>query len=471
LTPALSVELLRVAAGADEITLSVRDGAMRGFSLDDRTFPTDADGRIRPRFSPPYKVRTVSAADVLLGRVPEARFERKIVIVGLASIGLEDVVSTPVVSRTYGSDLHAQAIETVLDGALLLRPSDLGKAEIAAGMALAVLAIVFLPALRPKDAVFCVAGGVILIAGGSLAAFAGWNFLVDPVAPLAGGGVPALGCLAALLVETDRHRRRLRTSLAEARVRAARIDGELAAAKEIQLGMLPGAEALSALPERVRVSARLEPARAVGGDLYDAFMLDDRRLYFMVGDVTGKGVPASLFMALAKALSRSVMLREGADLGEAAMTANLEISRENTAEFFVTALFGVLDIETGVVELCNAGHENPLIIRADGSVRVFEMDGGPPLCAFEDFPYPVEPLVLAPEETLVIITDGITEARAPDETLFGRDRLLEILANASGDGIIGALVSAVRAFEAGGEATDDLTVMTVGYLGVRVSGP
>jgi adenylate cyclase len=347
----------------------------------------------------------------------------------------------------------------------------LGKAEIAAGMALAVLAIVFLPALRPKDAVFCVAGGVILIAGGSLAAFAGWNFLVDPVAPLAGGGVPALGCLAALLVETDRHRRRLRTSLAEARVRAARIDGELAAAKEIQLGMLPGAEALSALPERVRVSARLEPARAVGGDLYDAFMLDDRRLYFMVGDVTGKGVPASLFMALAKALSRSVMLREGADLGEAAMTANLEISRENTAEFFVTALFGVLDIETGVVELCNAGHENPLIIRADGSVRVFEMDGGPPLCAVEDFPYPVEPLVLAPEETLVIITDGITEARAPDETLFGRDRLLEILANASGDGIIGALVSAVRAFEAGGEATDDLTVMTVGYLGVRVSGP
>jgi adenylate cyclase len=138
--------------------------------------------------------------------------------------------------------------------------------------------------------------------------------------------------VSARSVETDRHRRDLRESLAEARVREAKIDGELAAAKEIQLGMLPDTTALSSLPRHVELRAFLEPARSIGGDLYDAFMLDDRRLYFMVGDVTGKGVPASLFMALAKALSKSVVLREGSDLEEAVMAANAEISRENTSK-------------------------------------------------------------------------------------------------------------------------------------------
>jgi adenylate cyclase len=170
-----------------------------------------------------------------------------------------------------------------------------------------------------------------------------------------------------------------------------------------------------------------------------------------------------LFMALAKALSKSVVLREGSDLEEAVMAANAKISRENTAEFFVTALFGVLDTVTGVVELCNAGHDNPLILRADGSIEVFEMDGGPPLCVFEEFPYPVETVTLTPGETLVIIIDGVTEAKAPDDDLFGRERLLVVLGDERRGEIIDDLVAAVRAFEAGAEPTDDLTVMTIGF--------
>ncbi len=471
LTPALSVELLRVATRTDVISLAGVNSALRAITIADRTVPTEADGGIRPHFSLPYKLRAVSAADVLLGRVPEGLFERKIVIVGLASIGLEDVVATPVISKTYGSDLHAQAIETILAGSWLNRPHDMARIEIVIAMALAALAILVLPAMRASRAVMCFGGMAVLTAGASYAAFAFWRLLIDPVVPLAGGGIPTLVCLAVVLVETDRHRRRLRHSLAEARVWAARIDGELAAAKEIQLGMLPGAEMLAGFPGRVDVQAILEPARGVGGDLYDAFMLDDRRLYFMVGDVTGKGVPASLFMALAKALSKSVVLRDGGDLGSVVMTANEEISRENTAEFFVTALLGILDIETGALDLCNAGHENPLVVGADGSLRTIAMDGGPPLCAFEGFPYPVEPLVLAPGETLVIITDGVTEARAPGGALFGHENLLDCLSRAARRKIIEALVTAVRGFEAGAEATDDLTVLTVCYRGDAANGP
>lgn len=465
LTPALSIELLRVAARSDTLPISVENGRITSLQVADRLVPTGADGRIRPYFSPPLKGRTISAADVLLDRVPREAFQRKIVIIGLAAIGLEDVVPTPIVSRSYGSDLHAQAIETILAGSWLNRPHGMAVFEFVVAIALAILSILALPTLTPNRAVLCVGCGFVLIAGASFGAFSGWLILFDLVAPLAGGGGTALGCLAALLVETDRRRRYLRDTLEEERVRAAKIAGELAAAKHIQFGMLPNAAALSTLPDQVRLRAFLEPAHAVGGDLFDAFMLDEKRLYFMVGDVTGKGVPASLFMALAKALSKSILLRESADLEQAVMDANAEISRENTAEFFVTALLGVLDLETGRVELCNAGHENPLVVNGDGTVKVLEMDGGPPLCAFEGFPYPIEPMTLAPGETLVIITDGVTEAQAPDNALFGRDRLIDVLSEQRTGDIIDDLVAAVRRFEAGGEATDDLTVMTVGYQG------
>ncbi len=463
LTPSLFVELLRLSRDVDEITVVAKNDEIRSISIGGLDIATESDGRFRPHFSRPDPERRISASDVLFDRVPPDALKGKIVIVGLASIGVRDLVSTPVIGATYGSDLHAQAIEIIQSGAWLKRPAAMPMAEFAVALILAALAIWVLPKGTPNHGVAWVVGGAFLIVGASVVGFAEQRVLFDLVVPLLGGGGTALGCLGALLVETDRHRRDLRESLAEARVREAKIDGELAAAKEIQLGMLPDTTALSSLPRHVELRAFLEPARSIGGDLYDAFMLDDRRLYFMVGDVTGKGVPASLFMALAKALSKSVVLREGSDLEEAVMAANAKISRENTAEFFVTALFGVLDTVTGVVELCNAGHDNPLILRADGSIEVFEMDGGPPLCVFEEFPYPVETVTLTPGETLVIITDGVTEAKAPDDDLFGRERMLVVLGDERRGEIIDDLVAAVRAFEAEAEPTDDLTVMTIGF--------
>lgn len=469
LTPSLSVELLRLARNVDEITVNAEFDGIRSISIGGLDITTESDGRFRPHFSPPVPERRISASDVLFDRVAPDALKGKIVIVGLASIGVRDLVSTPVIGATYGSDLHAQAIEIIQSGAWLSRPQRMEMVEFAIALILAALAIWLLPKGTPNRGVAWFAGGFLVVVAVSVGAFFGGRVLVDLIAPLLGGGGTALGCLSALLVETDRHRRDLRESLAEARVREAKIDGELAAAKEIQLGMLPDTTAMSLLPRHVELRAFLEPARSIGGDLYDAFMLDDRRLYFMVGDVTGKGVPASLFMALAKALSKSVVLREGSDLEEAVMAANAEISRENTAEFFVTALFGVLDTATGVVELCNAGHDNPLILRANGSIEVFEMDGGPPLCVFDGFPYPVEKATLAPGETLVVITDGVTEAKAPNDDLFGQERMLAVLGDERRGEIIDGLVAAVRAFEAGADPTDDLTVMTIGFRAARTT--
>ena len=127
------------------------------------------------------------------------------------------------------------------------------------------------------------------------------------------------------------------------------------------------------------LDALIEPARSIGGDFYDTIRLDSDRVCFLVGDVTGKGVPAALFMALSKALAKSVLLRDGKDLATAMTRLNDEIARDNGEDMFVTMLVGLLNTQTGALELCNAGHENPWLVTEQGDVRHLRPEGGPPL--------------------------------------------------------------------------------------------
>jgi serine phosphatase RsbU (regulator of sigma subunit) len=172
-------------------------------------------------------------------------------------------------------------------------------------------------------------------------------------------------------------------------------------------------------------------------------------------------------MALSKALSKSVLLREQGDLGAAVTALNAEIARDNAQDMFVTMLVGVIDLASGRVELCNAGHENPLRIDAGGTVSEIALVGGPPLCVADGFPYEAEAIRLSPGEGIAIVTDGITEAQDPAGDFFGHARLAAVLerwrgpASEAGD----ALLASVRAFEAGGESSDDVTVMALRWRG------
>jgi adenylate cyclase len=180
--------------------------------------------------------------------------------------------------------------------------------------------------------------------------------------------------------------------------------------------------------------------------------------------VTGKGVPAALFMALSKALTKSVVLRGVPSLADAAAILNDELMRDNS-ELNLTMLIGIIDLATGEVRLMSAGHEHPLHIQADGSVVVNELDGGPPFCIV-DFPYPEESMKLTPGETLVLISDGVSEALNGSDELFGHKRLVAALAGKkTATEMVEAIRDAVRAFEDGTDPTDDLTVMAVRYLG------
>lgn len=467
--PALSLELLRVANGASEIHLG-EDGLRVG----DILVESEPQAILRPWFSPPLTQRYVSAADVFDESFPEDAFRDRIVIIGPAALGLEDVVPTPLVSESYGVDLHAQAIEIMLSGEWLRRLPIVERMEWSLLAVLGLLAVLWLPRMALAPGVVVLLVTILGLVGAGWAAFSGARILFDPTLPASGLFVTALALFGMLSLETDRlsvrierEREQLRESLHQTQIEHARVDGELAAAHDIQMGILPAADQIEKLPGYVKVAALLEPAREIGGDLYDVFMLDNRHLYFVVGDVTGKGVPAALFMAICKALTGSAVLHHGQALQEAIGAANRLIIRENPASQFITVLAGILDCDTGEVVLVNAGHDDPYRLRAGEPPRKINCDGGPPLCFMKDFDYPLDWAQLVPGDRILILTDGISEARDRDGTLFGNERLEALLASLpddiGNDEIIARIQAAVREFEDGQPPTDDMTLMVISY--------
>ena len=457
--PSLSLELARIGLGTDRI-LSRRDAIMVGGS----TVPVDEEGRMLLHFGPVPGVMISSAADVLRRHFPADAFAGQIVLVGLAAEGTADIVATPLASEAYGTLVQAQTVDAILRGGWLDRPRWAAPAEWAAGVLLALLVLLFLPGRRRALLLVPAALGLLIPAIG-WAAFAQAALLLDPLRPLLLGAATAAGVAGGMFVEARRERERLRETLVRERITAAATEGELQAARTIQLGMLPPRADLASFDPRVDIDALLEPAKSIGGDLYDVIRLDADRIAFLVGDVTGKGVPAALFMALSKALAKSVVLRGMPSLAAAAAVLNEELMRDNSESMNVTMLIGLLDLRSGEVVLMSAGHEDPLHIRADGGVAIHRLEGGPPFCIV-DFPYPDEPMTLRPGETLLLISDGVSEAFNGSDALFGHARLLAALeTQRSATAMVEAVRAAVRVFEDGADPTDDLTVMAVRFLG------
>lgn len=456
--PSLPLELARVAL--DQTAVVSAPGRM---TVGKRSIAVDDEGRMLLHFGhfPPTAIS--SAADVLRQGFPADAFAGQIVLVGLAAEGTADIVATPLAAEYYGPLVQAQAVDAMLRGGWLERPRWAAPAEWSAGLLLALLVLLLAPSRRWLLLIPIGLGVMIPIA--AWFGFTGLSWLVDPLRPLLLGAATAAGVAGGMFVEARRERERLRDTLMRERIATAAVAGELQAARTIQLGMLPPRADLACIDPRLDVDALLEPAKSIGGDLYDVIRLDADRIAFLVGDVTGKGVPAALFMALSKALAKSVVLRGVPSLADAAFILNEELTRDNSESMNVTMLIGILDLVTGELVLMSAGHEDPLHVRTDGSIAVHKLDGGPPFCIV-DFPYPDEPMKLAPGETLVLISDGVSEALNEADMLFGHDRLLvAIKGRTTATAMIESLRDAVRTFEGGTDPTDDLTVMAVRYLG------
>jgi len=467
IVPSMGLELLRVALGANWLTVKVTNGGIQSVTAGQAVIETDPAGLVTPHFSGHHPQRLVSASDVLSGEAAAKKFAGQVVLIGVTGLGLSDVVTTPVSSRISGVEVQAQFIENLLFNTRLKRGPEMFKIEVLALVLSGLLLIFILPWSGPIQAVVLL--GVLLASqfGASFLAFSKEQMLVDPSHAALGSAVVFLSLVMTHMTEADRKRRALDAELAAERLITARMAGELAAARDIQMGILPDPNDIDGLPPGLVVNAFLEPAREVGGDLYDFFMIDDQRLYFMIGDVSGKGVPASLFMALSKALCKSAVLRDSSSVADLMMVANAEISRENPAFMFVTAVAGIIDAGTGEIEFCNAGHDHPYVVLPGQPPHPLESIGGPPLCVMDDFPYPVERARLNPGETLVLTTDGVGEAMTVDNEMYGTARMVDNLASFSGAGdadeLIPALYQDVKNFVGEAEPNDDITILSIKY--------
>jgi serine phosphatase RsbU (regulator of sigma subunit) len=296
--------------------------------------------------------------------------------------------------------------------------------------------------------------------GAAYGAFRAERVLLDAATPSILLSTLFATLLALTLADATRYRKALQQVLQRQREESARVAGEMQAAQRIQLETLPRPDSLQ--DPRVELAASMEPALEVGGDLYDFYLLDERRLFFMLGDVSGKGLPASIFMAVSKALCKSTMLRaHGSDLGALLAQTNAEVSRDNPGALFVTVFAGVLDLESGELAYCNAGHENPWCVRPGGIARLTEGDG-PPLCVVDGFAYRAATTHLAAGDLVCIVSDGVTEASDPAHSLYGTARIEQVLrATHTARGVVDALRDDVRSFAAGAEQSDDVTVLAL----------
>jgi sigma-B regulation protein RsbU (phosphoserine phosphatase) len=252
-----------------------------------------------------------------------------------------------------------------------------------------------------------------------------------------------------------------------------RMQDELNIGREIQMSMVP--LVFPPFPDHGEFSifATLQPAREVGGDFYDFYFIDEERLCFCIGDVSGKGVPSALFMAMAKTLLKS---RAADDASTASILThvNEELIANNKSWMFVTIFAGILNIRTGELVYTNAGHNPPYLRRKDGQWQRLDQRHGPVIGAVEGMVYKEERDTMGPGDILFLYSDGVTEARDPENQMFSEDRLKELLHAGNTDDAVAAVdntVAAVRAFEGGAEQWDDITVLGLEFHGSAEDAP
>ncbi|HEY7699092.1 MAG TPA: SpoIIE family protein phosphatase, partial [Vicinamibacteria bacterium] len=245
-----------------------------------------------------------------------------------------------------------------------------------------------------------------------------------------------------------------------------RLEGELQIARRIQVDMLPPSKAGGRPGDGFELHAILEPARQIGGDLYEYFVLDGK-LTFVVGDVSGKGVGAALFMARAKTMFHTIARREP-DLAEVLRAVNRGLCEENEQGMFVTLFAGALDLETGGLSYASAGHDPPVVVSgAAAEPRQLDVDGGPVLGLIEASDYRAQRTTLAAGDSLVLFTDGVSEALDEKGDFFTIDRLRELLAKTANADLAQKVYEAVKAFAGEAPQSDDITVMAVRYTAKR----
>jgi len=261
------------------------------------------------------------------------------------------------------------------------------------------------------------------------------------------------GLVAAALVRIRAHK---------AALERAAVQRDLDLARELQGGLLPKVFPTREEAPGIELFARLEPAKEVSGDLYDFFPIEPGKMCFVVGDVSGKGIAAGIFMAVTRTLIRATAV-PGRGPVEIMNRVNAQLAKENQASLFVTMILGIVDTATGRMVYGQGGHNPPILVPVQGK-PTYEPAGGMPLGVFEDAKFGERELQLKPGETLLVYTDGVTEAMNQVKDLFGEDRLEKAVtgvADLSPEKIAERVIEQVEGFVLEAERSDDITLLAI----------
>jgi adenylate cyclase len=461
IVPSFALEVVRIGGGEPAIVIDTGPLGIERIRIGDTTIPTDRRGRAIIHFAPPL-ARYISASDVLDPAFDPAQLRGQVILLGVTGIGVAGLRETPL-GLVRAVDLHAELIESILLGDVLRRPPYLDWFELAAALAAGLAVIGLLRYARPMRGV---AVAVVIVAaffGVELALFRFADLLFDSTFPvltlLAVLGVMVVAILRAAEAELMREREAMQ-----------RVEGELAAAQAIQMGLLP--RRFPAFPDHpdIDIYARIEPARMVGGDLYDYVLIEGgRRLFFLIADVSGKGISAALLMAVTKEVVRDAVLTFGPALDRILAEANRKTAAasaelESEGGVFVTAFAGILDLGSGEVNYASAGHDSPFILGGTSGLRQLITEGGPPLGAVDEFHYPIDHDRIDVGEVLLLFTDGVTEAENAERRFYSLERLAMALVKApvvDAQCVVAAVVDDVRRFVGGAEQADDMTLLAL----------
>jgi serine phosphatase RsbU (regulator of sigma subunit)/CHASE2 domain-containing sensor protein len=451
IVPSFALAVLSIG-GWEPVVISTGKFGVKDIQVGVYAIPTVEYGHAMPHFAKP--IAPYSAADVLDPGFDLSKLQSRIVLLGLASVVTGSIRQTPL-GIAQGVDIHAQLIESTLLGTFLSRPPYLDAVEAAMALVAGLVAIFLLRYDRPARA----SGVILAIVAGfivcELGAFRLAGLLLDGTYPAA----TLIAVFGVMLVGN------LRAAQAELK----RVETELAAARAIQMGLLPRRFAARS---DIEVFGRVEPAEEIGGDLYDYLLIDrDRRLFFLIADVSGHGIPAALFMAATKQVLRDAALQFGTALDRIIAEANRKTAGESpdvasgdNNAMFVTAFVGILELGTGELHYASAGHASPVVIGNDGALRRLVTAGGPPLGVIEGFSYPVDHARIEPGAILLLYTDGVTEAQNPSRELYTLTRLESMLAAVSvtkAEHVVAAVIEDVRRFVGRAKQTDDMTLLAL----------
>ena len=405
----------------------------------------------------------LSFVSLIKGDIPSTLWKDKIVLIGPYAAALNDYYMTAADkgSPMYGIEYQANVIQSLFDHNLKSEASEAFQFVLVAILCLCAAFLFFRLPIR-FGGIICLFLLIVSFGGAFLFWHAGLvvHVLWLPVSIL----LVYLAALISHYILASRERRALA-------LEKERVSTELALATRIQSNFLP--KIFPPFPDRHEFDlyASMTPAREVGGDLYDFFLIDEDHLCLVIGDVSGKGVPASLFMMLASALIHHVAMHELSP-AKILTEVNAEICNRNPEEMFVTVWLGVLEISTGVLTAASAGHEYPTLRMPGGVFELIKDKHGFVLGGMPGIRYREYTLNLEPGSCLFVYTDGVPEATDASKQMYGTDRMIQALninPEAAPSAILESVRNSVSAFVGNAEQFDDLTMLCLEYKGTAES--